>query len=34
MPHGMADPVMEPTLLRDHSDRLDDFQLDTVDGVG
>ena len=30
----MDDPVITPTLLRDHRDRFSDFQLVTVDGVG
>ncbi len=32
--HGMDDPVITPTLLRDYPDRFSDFQLETVDGVG
>src|SRR4029450_12864145 len=32
--HGMDDPVITPTLLRDYPDRFKDFQLETVDGVG
>jgi pimeloyl-ACP methyl ester carboxylesterase len=32
--HGMDDPVITPTLLRNYPDRFKDFQLETVDGVG
>jgi pimeloyl-ACP methyl ester carboxylesterase len=32
--HGMDDPAITPTLLRDYPDRFSDFHLETVDGVG
>jgi len=32
--HGMDDPVITPTLLRDYPDRFSDFHLETIDGVG
>ena len=32
--HGMLDPVLTPTLLRDYPDKVSDFHLETVDGVG
>lgn len=32
--HGTADPVLTPTLLRQYSERIDDFQIEWVDGVG
>jgi len=32
--HGMDDPVITPTLLRDYPNRFEDFQLETVDRVG
>ncbi|MBX7433959.1 alpha/beta hydrolase [Mycobacterium sp. Y57] len=32
--HGTADPVLTPTLLRGYADRIDDFQVEWVDGVG
>jgi pimeloyl-ACP methyl ester carboxylesterase len=32
--HGMGDPIVTPSLLRDYPDRADGFQLETVDGVG
>lgn len=32
--HGTADPVLTPTLLRGYADRIDDFGVELVDGVG
>ena len=32
--HGTADPVLTPTLLRDYSERVSNFRLELVDGVG
>jgi pimeloyl-ACP methyl ester carboxylesterase len=32
--HGIDDPVISPTLLRDYSDRFSDFELEIVDGAG
>ncbi|HEY1442896.1 MAG TPA: alpha/beta hydrolase [Mycobacterium sp.] len=32
--HGTADPVLTPTLLRGYADRIDDFGVEVVDGVG
>jgi pimeloyl-ACP methyl ester carboxylesterase len=32
--HGMGDPVITPTLLRGYHERMPDFQIETVDGVG
>jgi pimeloyl-ACP methyl ester carboxylesterase len=34
MLHGMRDPVITATLLRGYSDRVRDFEIETVDGVG
>jgi hypothetical protein len=30
--HGMDDPVITPTLMRDYPDRFSDFHLETVEG--
>ncbi|ETW24744.1 alpha/beta fold hydrolase [Mycobacterium gastri] len=32
--HGTADPVITPTLLRDHPERIGDFDIELVDGAG
>jgi pimeloyl-ACP methyl ester carboxylesterase len=32
--HGTADPVLTPTLLLDYSERVSNFRLELVDGVG
>lgn len=34
MLHGTQDPVITATLLRGYSDRLRDFEIETVGGVG
>ncbi len=32
--HGTADPVLTPTLLRGYAERISDFDVELVDGVG
>ncbi|MEB3980949.1 alpha/beta hydrolase [Mycobacterium sp. 663a-19] len=32
--HGTADPVLTPTLLRGYADRIEDFDVELIDGVG
>ncbi|WP_375487173.1 alpha/beta fold hydrolase [uncultured Mycobacterium sp.] len=32
--HGMGDPVITPDLLRGYAERISDFELELVDGVG
>ena len=32
--HGSADPVITPMLLRGHSGRIDDFDIELFDGAG
>ena len=32
--HGTADPIINSTLLRDHSGRIDDFDIELIDSAG